>query len=334
MDAVQEIRDAYTASTPHLERLSEYLREQLASYCESNGYMLKHRVKELPSIAAKLQQGRFESWADLDDLVAFTIVVPTRSHESPVQAWLSEHFEHHTTRSRETAEKAPDTFRFDAVRWYGRVAESSVVLPEQEPFRRFLFEVQVKTVFEDAWSVITHDVVYKGDDPSWGRARLASQLKAAVEQIDELVDHFESAASQLPSSPHRQTELIRSAIDTLRKMFDESLVDPELRPNSWASLMNNLWSFARKQRVADSDGYRRPERVFPALIAEFERAVRAREFAPLLSATLFDAIVACAIVNGKANAEEFFLVRSEILETAFGLDVPKAIDLSPAHDLD
>ncbi len=328
MDAVQEVRDAYTGSEPILRGLDGYLGGQFAAYCDDKPFQFKHRVKELPSVAAKLQQGRYESWFDLDDLVAFTVVVPTRSRETEVIEWLNTSFDLQTIRSRSTAQKPPDTFRFDATRWYGRVKPSALVLPEYEHFGRFTFEVQIKTVFEDAWSAVTHDVVYKGDEPSWGKLRLASQLKAAVEQLDELVDHFEAAADQIPSSPHRETELIVANLAKIRALFEDGHLSDDLLPNSWTSMINNLWSFSRSQKTTDGDGYRRPDRVFPQIVAEFDAAVRAGEFEPLLSATLFDSIIACAITRGIASGDEFLLVSSEIVATAYQVHVARPINLT------
>lgn len=330
MDAVQEIRDAFSASERHLNALEEYLKPVFSSFCESHGYSMKHRVKSLPSVAAKLQQGRYETWSDLDDLVAFTVVVPTRSHEDVVETWLGQVFEHARTLDRSTAQKPPDTFRFDSTRWYGRLRDSAVLTPEHETFRRFLFEVQVKTVFEDAWGIVTHDLVYKGDDPTWNRARLASQLKAAIEQIDVLVDHFESSAAQLPSSPHVQTDKLSWAISTLAQLIEDGIIDTELRPTSWTSLVNNLWSFASQQPTSDGDGFRSPTRVFSRIVKEFDTTVRSGSFEPLLSATMFDAVVASAVTSGLASVDDFFLVDSEILVETFGLIATKAIDLGPA----
>lgn len=332
MDAVQEVRDAFSASESHLATLHQYLHAQLAVFCDAQSYVLKDRIKSLASVAAKLQQGRYKSWAELDDLVAFTIVVPTRSHEAAVESWLSETFEREKTKSRANVPKPPDTFRFDSTRWYGRIPVAAVVTEEMKLLRRFIFEVQVKTVFEDAWSVVTHDIVYKGDDPTWGKARLASQLKAAVEQIDALVDQFEMAASNVPNSPHAQTTMVSSAIATLRALFDERLIDVALLPNSWTSLANNLWSFSRKQKVEGSDGYRKPEKVFPKIVSEFDQAVREGRFSPLLSATLFDSIITFAVMDNIATSNDFFLIKSKMIESNFGFEVPKQIDLDAAFE--
>ena len=165
-----------------------------------------------------------------------------------------------------------------------------------------------------------------------GKGAACQPLKAAVEQIDALVDQFEMAASNVPNSPHAQTTMVSSAIATLRALFDERLIDVALLPNSWTSLANNLWSFSRKQKVEGSDGYRKPEKVFPKIVSEFDQAVREGRFSPLLSATLFDSIITFAVMDNIATSNDFFLIKSKMIESNFGFEVPKQIDLDAAFE--
>lgn len=47
-----------------------------------------------------------------------------------------------------------------------------------------LFEVQVKTIMSHAWGKATHDIVYKSNEFSWGKSRVAYQIKAILEQAE------------------------------------------------------------------------------------------------------------------------------------------------------
>ena len=57
------------------------------------------------------------------------------------------------------------------------------------------FEIQVKSAFEHAWAVSTHDLVYKSPEIDWKRLRLAAQIKANVEQLDTLILAFEQTSA-------------------------------------------------------------------------------------------------------------------------------------------
>lgn len=52
------------------------------------------------------------------------------------------------------------------------------------PFQGVVFEVQVKTFLQHAWSVATHDLVYKSNEVSWSKERIAFQVKAMLEHVE------------------------------------------------------------------------------------------------------------------------------------------------------
>ena len=44
--------------------------------------------------------------------------------------------------------------------------------------------MQVKTFLQHAWGIATHDLIYKTDDVSWSRQRIAYQIKAMLEHAE------------------------------------------------------------------------------------------------------------------------------------------------------
>src|SRR5262249_31966358 len=156
---------------PSLEALQKYVAATLAPWCRDRAYPFDGRVKTAESVAEKIETGRFSRWSDLDDLVGFSIVVPTVAHEPAVLEMRGTRFRGSPpVRARGSTKKAPDVFRFEATRWYGRVRDDPPP-PLDERGVAALFEVQVRTAFEHAWSTVTHDLVYKGQSVDWRHKR-------------------------------------------------------------------------------------------------------------------------------------------------------------------
>jgi ppGpp synthetase/RelA/SpoT-type nucleotidyltranferase len=167
------------------------VRDSLLVLCEDRGFALVSRIKTLESVSEKVETGRFDSWASLDDLVAVTVVIPTLTSEPAVVSFLKDSFKEVELRARSSTFKAPEVFRFDCTRFIGQLRSPDE--NSRTPIHDVLFEVQIRSAFEHAWSVTTHALAYKSPEVSWSRLRLTAQLKAAVEQLDTLVLSFEEA---------------------------------------------------------------------------------------------------------------------------------------------
>jgi ppGpp synthetase/RelA/SpoT-type nucleotidyltranferase len=300
-----------------------YVRASLAGWCRERHYALESRSKELESLSEKLETGRYGTWDKLDDLVAFTIVVPTASHEAGVLEFLNSQFEMVVVRGRDQVAKPPDVFRFDATRCYYRIrhAEPEPQL-EQRAFE-ITFEVQIKTAFEHAWSVVTHDLVYKTDDISWTKRRLAAQLKAMVEQIDALVDNFERVAGDIPGMSDPETAAMAEALAVLTALRADGLVDDSIVPASWSRLGENLMALAAS--ITRTRGRRAAEKL-QEIVRGFDEQVRDGTFQPALAGSLFQAVVAQQSAAG-ADLSRFPLVVSTELTDLYGVEVLKPIGL-------
>jgi len=245
------VEERFQLSTPSVRAISHAVKETVFSYCERQGFAYLGRTKEINSTWEKLESGRFRRWTDIDDLFGCTIIVPTLGHEKPVLDFLGGAFEQVKLKTRAATFKAPDVFRFEATRFVGRLRYD----PDIAAFESLLFEVQVRTAFEHAWSVTTHALTYKNDVVEWRRLRLAAQLKASVEQLDLLVAGFDSASENItPRNWHNV--VAKSAIVTyFHARFVSGTLPPEVRPKDLGRFAENLLAImAPAQR--ERDGWR------------------------------------------------------------------------------
>jgi ppGpp synthetase/RelA/SpoT-type nucleotidyltranferase len=313
------VDEAYEATRSRLEALAATVRDTLSRWAEDRKYLFVGRVKTVQSVAEKIETGRYERWSQLDDLYACTIVVPTASHEDGVLEFLANAFLEREVRSRKTTRKAPDVFRFDTTRFIGSL-RLQPGLERPSGVEDLLFEVQIPTAFDYAWLVATHDLVYKAKVIDWRRIRLAAQLKAAVEQIDALIEDFESRADAVPTSEHDDTAVRAEIVALCQAKIGEGRLPAQLEPQSWSRFADNVVDLVRSyapNRFAVPGAVRSLLRVLEERVDDAENPVP-------ISGSLFQVVLGVVPAAPKANLDNFIVVQSEELAQFHGVaTVPK-----------
>jgi ppGpp synthetase/RelA/SpoT-type nucleotidyltranferase len=244
MPVPSRLEEAYSEARPAIEAVGRYVSSTIRPWCDRNDYLFSGRLKEVESLAEKIESGRYDRWSDLDDLYACRIVVPTAAHEDAVLTFLRRIFEEVELRARNSTKKAPDVFRFDSTRFIGklRITDGLELPPGASSVR---FEVQVPSAFEYAWAIVTHDLVYKSRDMDWRKARLAAQLKAAVEQIELIIAGFEANLDFVAQSSYPETDAKQEIIDAFQDLMNDETVSPALAPQSWSRFADNVYGLMR-----------------------------------------------------------------------------------------
>lgn len=272
------IREKYASLEPYLTPLRSVIRETLQPFVDGKGYALVSRIKSIESLAEKLESGRYKRWDQIDDLVAFTIVVQTLSEEATAVEFLSSVFKKIDLRARGMTRKAPDVFRFDGTRFLARLRPSGNLGRKQ--IEAITFEIQIRSAFEHAWAVTTHALSYKTPVVTWERLRLASQLKAAVEQLDIMILGFEEAALKIEASEWPVVDAQRKIADTFSAIIAARKLPAVMAPKDWSRFSQNVFELVR----ASSWAHRRnPMEMAEAAIraVEGELAALGKTEAPL-----------------------------------------------------
>ncbi|MFD1811783.1 hypothetical protein [Rhodococcus gannanensis] len=254
MPVPSAVKNRYASTESAALSLKQYVEFTLRPWCERHSYPFLGRIKAVESISEKLEGGRYKSWLDIDDMYACTIVVPTREHIGSVTAFLNAKFNNLSVKDRLSTRKHPSVYRFDSTRWIGKVPPDSTAT--LAPGTRDLkFEVQVPTAFEHAWAVATHDIVYKSSSYDWKALRIASLLKASVEQIELIIDGFQSNADSISPSYDPETSAIDEFIQEARRLVEAGDISSSLAPGSWSRFGQNVHSlvstYAPKGKSAD-----------------------------------------------------------------------------------
>lgn len=183
MKVVGSIRNIYNSRRPVYEALKGEADDFFWAK-KRERWHYESRVKDLDSFCLKLETGRFEKPSKLEDFFGASLVVEnSRELESAIRL-VEEKFEvkYRRPKSDIFTHKEPSQFVFDDIRLY-------VALPKN-PNRRpkgiedLVFEIQIKTFLQHAWTIATHDLIYKGSAQSWASSRIAFQVKAMLEHAE------------------------------------------------------------------------------------------------------------------------------------------------------
>lgn len=238
---------------PYIIDVSSRVRDAVATFCDARGYPFAGRLKDGESLAEKIESGRFARWGELDDLYACSVIIPTAAEEADVLAYLRSCFRQVECRARGETQKDPSVFRFDATRFIGAL-EPRAVPHASAALLGVHFEIQIRTAFEHAWSVTTHALAYKSSRIDWRHLRLAAQLKAVVEQLDQIIVGFEQSASTIVEQSWPEVRTKHAIHEFFEKEIAAGSVPRELAPASWSRFCDNLYNVTRaasRDRGAD-----------------------------------------------------------------------------------
>jgi len=250
------VRDSYERQ----KRVADLLKVEIDLLLarRPSAWHVTSRVKSPDSFFEKLQTGRVHDQDQMEDLFAATIVVPNRAELSVAEAFVDGFMEVTERRPPMGPTKQPASdFRFDDIRLYGHLL-SDDSLPGG-PIYDMVFEVQVKTFLQHAWSVATHDTVYKTDRTSWARNRMAYQIRALLEHAESAVDAIDVYdASATSASVGARESRLQAVIDFILEKWD-----PDFLPVSLVRAGENIDSLCTDLKVDAGDFLKKMNHAIP-----------------------------------------------------------------------
>jgi hypothetical protein len=234
----QAIRKLYEEQKQINDRLAARVKE-LFEGSKPEGWFYHGRVKEVESFAQKLETGRFADPAAVEDFFACTLVVENRSVIETATQFVERFCSIEKRRPPDPSStfKRPDSFVFDDLRLYVKLDP----VGPPDPITDILFEVQIKTFLQHAWAIATRDLIYKGEEIHWGKARLAYQIKAMLEHAEisiAEVDTMSSTGALSVTDPDTQKR--NQVLDWLRQNWGEEQLPADRR-----RLVDTLLDLAR-----------------------------------------------------------------------------------------
>lgn len=228
MKVVNSIREIYD------QRVSVYksLKTEVDTFFISNKkdrWHFESRVKELISFALKAETSRVEKISELEDFFGACLVVENSSSVEDALDIIKSRFEIVYQRPKNQGEthKSPNSFEFDDLRLYLRIPQN----PDRRSkgIENIIFELQLKTFLQHAWSIATHSLIYKGSDSNWASSRIAFQVKAMLEHAELSISESDALSkSPLVNKTSKKTEMSKLIISYLRDTWDEDQLPKDL----------------------------------------------------------------------------------------------------------
>lgn len=216
------IRAIYADNSPIYEALKARIDVLFRSHCNGRNWHYESRVKAEDSFALKVETGRVGKPGEMEDFFASTLVVRNSIEIDDALRWVLEQCVevYRRPKTATTAGRASN-FDFDDLRLFVKL-KASPGMPELDEFKR-IFEVQIRTFLFHAWSIATHDLVYKSDVVDWGRARIAFQVRAMLEQAEVAIRSAEQLA-ELEVREDRDTADLKVVLNLVVNTWDAALL--------------------------------------------------------------------------------------------------------------
>lgn len=208
----QELQAAYEKRLHRYEALLDELVRRLGKELKREGlrFSLKQRVKSFPSYYAKLLK-RNGNTNPIQDLLGIRIVSPFLENLRSIEEFLRSRY---TVREveRKGAEHSFREFGYQSVHLLIELPRE--LIDEYPGLEIDLCEVQIRTILQDAWSEVEHELVYKSGftpyDESLRRklAALNANLTLSDVIFQEIRDYQRSLHAELERRRRSFLELI------------------------------------------------------------------------------------------------------------------------------
>ena len=242
------LEDEYQHNAEMMERVLFELQRRIKLILAKAGMQptIKYRLKSFDSYYHKLLRRvstppKTKDWHQITDLLGIRVVCPFMADLPVVERLLSQEFEI-LEREKKGAEFSFKEFGYESLHYLLRLPQDV-----QESFHvadDMVCELQLRTILQDAWAEVEHELVYKSDytpfDESLRRklAALNANLSLADMVFHEIREYQRELQRQLRKRRTDFWELVRRSEDEKRGIL---IADGELR-GTWVNPDANLES--------------------------------------------------------------------------------------------
>lgn len=191
---------------------------------------IRHRVKEVASFREKVDRKNYlDPLNEMRDLVGIRIVCLYPSVLADVDKAVRAAFDVIRFEDKSKGE-APELWRYSSIHYDCRLPESHSG-PRYDGIKGIVFEVQVRTLLQDAWAVVEHKLGYKNEKS------IPDELKrefSALAGLFHIADNsFQAIADQVERS-EQAAKATEMQLDRLYHRVDDQVSQPVSREDAAA----------------------------------------------------------------------------------------------------
>lgn len=186
----------YIKIYPEYVKLSEELKHLLESLLSKKGIEfinIIQRAKDINSFQSKLHRKKYGNpFIEMKDLCAVRIICGFLSDVRKIERVLKKNFK--ITMNKDKEEKtSPYKFWYRSHDFEIELSKNQISKENYPSLKQYFAEVQIRTVFMDAWATMEHKVNYKhewntSDETKRKFSRLSALLELADEQLEDLAN--------------------------------------------------------------------------------------------------------------------------------------------------
>ena len=213
----EELQTIYELLRPAYDEALAETYLAVRSLLESHGYTptIKYRVKRFNNYYGKLKKvlkGQKESTASqITDLLGLRIICPFLEDLEIIEGLLTEHFP--IVEAEKKGERNSfREFSYDSVHLL--LSLSSAAIAEPIPHCGAVCEIQLRTILQDAWAEVEHELVYKSDIvlPNESIKRKLASLNATLTLSDLIFQEIRDYQKEIRHHGRKRRESIEEIL--------------------------------------------------------------------------------------------------------------------------
>ncbi|MBI2176945.1 MAG: MBL fold metallo-hydrolase [Candidatus Tectomicrobia bacterium] len=255
------ILDAYDRLKPRYERLACEIRFALEQHLTNRKIQfaqLLERAKHRDSLAKKLSRKDYiDPLKQIADLAGVRVVCLYNNEVENICELIDEYFDVIET-SDKTAEHSYDRMGYQGIHKIVRLGQKHAG-PRYDNLKDLVCEIQIRTVLQDAWALISQHLIYKNESSVPDRLRrnvnnVMSLFEIAQRMFDFLREDREKYVGSIQSRNKQPEAFLSHPIDYDTLIEYTKWKFPNLQPSDWLiSLLLEDLNHNNYKRLEDID---------------------------------------------------------------------------------